>query len=228
MELKKSKKADIEKKRFLFREIGFICALTLVFVAFEWTSRPSEAEGFDRDEKRELVQENIPITRQEERKVPPPPPPRSTEVLNIVDDEVAIEDELVLEQTGADEDTKVQIDAFVETEEEEEKYNDIFIIVEDMPSFNGEGLNAFTRYVQQTIKYPLIAMENGIEGTVFLRFVVEKDGSVNRVEVLRGVDPVLDEAALAAVEKAPRWEPGKQRGKPVRVSCTVPILFSLD
>ncbi|MFP4620076.1 MAG: energy transducer TonB [Bacteroidales bacterium] len=228
MEPKKSEKADIEKKRFLFREIGYIVALALVFAAFEWTSRPSEVKGFVSEEDSDVIQENVPITRQEERKEPPPPPPpQSTEVLNIVDDEVAIEDELILEQTGADEDTRVQIEVFAETEEEEE-YDDIFIILEDMPSFKGEGLNAFTRYVQRTIKYPLIAMENGIEGTVFFRFVVEKNGSVNGAEVLRGVDPVLDEAALAAVEKAPRWNPGRQRGKPVWVSCTIPILFSMD
>lgn len=228
MEPKKSDKADLEKKRLLFREIGYIVALALVFAAFEWTSSPSEVKGFVSEEESDVIQENVPITRQEERKEPPPPPlPQSTEVLNIVDDDVAIEDELILEQTGADEDTRVQIEVFAETEEEEE-YDDIFIIVEEMPSFNGGGLSAFTRYIQQSLTYPLIAMENGIEGTVFLRFVVEKDGKITKVEVLRGVDPVLDEAAMTAVKKAPRWEPGKQRGKPVRVSCTIPILFSLD
>ncbi|MFW5944458.1 MAG: energy transducer TonB, partial [Bacteroidota bacterium] len=108
MEPKKSEKADIEKKRFLFREIGCIVALALVFAAFEWTSRPSEVKGFVSEEDSDVIQENVPITRQEERKEPPPPPPpQSTEVLNIVDDEVAIEDELILEQTGADEDTRV-------------------------------------------------------------------------------------------------------------------------
>jgi len=228
MEPKKSKRADLEKKRILFREIGYIIAIGLVLVAFEWTSQPSEVQGFAQQQESDVVQENIPITRQEQRQEPPPPPPpQSPEVLNIVDDDVSIEDELILEQTGADQDTKVQIDAFVE-EEDEEEYGDIFVIVEDMPSFNGGGLDAFSRYIQKNLSYPVLARENGIEGTVFIRFIVETDGSINMVEVLRGVDPVLDDAALAAVERAPNWVPGKQRGKPVRVSCTIPILFSLD
>ena len=226
MENKKSKKADLEKKRFLFFEIGYIVAIGLVLVAFEWTSQPSEVKGFASNEKVDVVQENIPITRQEARKEPPPPPPQSTEVLNIVDNNVDIEDELVLEQTGADETSRVQIDAFVEEEAEEDE--DIFVIVEDMPSFKGGGLNAFSLYIQKSLKYPPLASENGIEGTVYIRFIVEKDGSINRVEVLRGVDPVLDDAAVAAVERAPKWEPGKQRGMTVRVSCTIPIMFALD
>ncbi len=227
MEPKKSKRADLENKRILFLEIGFIVAIGLVLVAFEWTSQPSEVKGFATIEESDVVQENIPITRQEQRKEPPPPPPpQSAEVLNIVDNHVDIEDELVLEQTGADENTKVQVEAFVE--EEAEEAEDIFVIVEEMPSFMGGGLNAYSLYIQKNLKYPPLASENGIEGTVFIRFIVEKDGSINMVEILRGVDPVLDDAAVAAVERAPKWEPGKQRGKPVRVSCTIPIMFSLD
>src|SRR6056297_2636583 len=164
MEPKKSKRADLEKKRILFREIGYIIAIGLVLVAFEWTSQPSEVQGFAQQQESDVVQENIPITRQEQRQEPPPPPPpQSPEVSNIVDDDVSIEDELILEQTGADQDTKVQIDAFVE-EEDEEEYGDIFVIVEDMPSFNAGGLDAFSRYIQKNLSYPVLARENGIEG----------------------------------------------------------------
>ena len=227
MEAKKSKKADLQKKRLLFLEIGYIVAIGLVLVAFEWTSQPSDVKGFVTNEESNVVQENVPITRQEERKEPPPPPPpQSTEVLNIVENNVDIEDELILEQTGADENTSVEVEAFVQEEAEEEE--EIFVIVEDMPSFMGGGLNAFSFYIQKNLKYPPMASENGIEGTVYIRFIVEKDGSINMVELLRGVDPVLDKAAVAAVERAPKWEPGKQRGKAVRVSCTIPIMFSLD
>mgnify|MGYP006301039261 CR=1 FL=1 len=228
MEVKKSKKADLESKRTLFLELGFVLALGLVLLAFEWTSRPAEVEGFSRDEGSDLVQENIPVTRQEERREPPPPPPpQSTEVINIVENDVVIQDELVLEQTEADQDTRVSIDAFAVDDEEEEE-EQIFVVVEDMPSFRGGGLNAFARFVQQKLVYPYIAQENGIEGTVFLRFIVDKDGSVTNVEVVRGVDPALDKAAIEAVQKAPKWEPGKQRGKPVKVSCTIPISFTLE
>jgi protein TonB len=229
MEPKKNSKADLQKKRGLFLEIGYIIAIGLVLLAFEWTSKPSKAEGFAQQDQSEVVQENVPITRQEQQKEPPPPPPpQSTEVLNIVDNNVEIEDELVLEETEADQSTEVQIDAFAQEEEEEEDDGQVFVVVEDMPSFRGEGLNAFSRYIQKNLVYPLAAQENGIEGTVFIRFIVDKDGSISGVQVIRGVDPSLDQAAVAAVQKAPKWEPGQQRGKPVRVSCTIPIQFSLE
>jgi len=229
MEPKKHKKANLENKKILFREIGFVVAIALVFIAFEWTSVPKELNGFSQEQQSDVVQENVPVTRQQERKEPPPPPPpQSTDVLNIVDNDVDIEDELVLEETAADQDTKVQIDAFLQQEESEEEDEEIFVIVQDMPDFKGGGLKAFTKYVQKKLEYPLIAQENGVQGTVFVRFVVDKDGSIIMVEIIRGVDPVLDKAAMAAVTDAPDWEPGKQRGKPVRVCCTIPIVFRLN
>jgi len=228
MELKKSKKADLESKRSLFLEIGFVLALGMILLAFEWTSSPAKVEGFQEENNTDLVQENVPVTRQEQRKEPPPPPPpKSTEVINIVDNDVEIKDELILEESEADQDTRVSIDAF-SMEEEEEEEEQVFVVVEDMPSFRGKGLNAFARYVQENLVYPFIAQENGIEGTVFLRFIVDKDGSITDVRVLRGVDPALDKAAMTAVRQAPDWQPGKQRGKPVKVACTIPISFSLE
>jgi protein TonB len=229
MEPKKSKKADLEKKRTLFLQIGFIFSLTFVLIAFEWTSKPEEVKGFTKSESGELVQESIPITRQEQKKQPPPPPPpKTTEVINIVDNDVQIEDELVLEETEADQDTRVQIDAFQTEEEEEEDLSEVFVRVEDMPKFKGKGLNEFRNYIQRNLTYPLIAQDNGIEGTVYVKFIVDKDGIVREVSILRGVDPALDNAAIDAIKDAPKWEPGKQRGKPVRVSCTMPIAFVLE
>ncbi len=229
MEPKKTKKADLEGKRGLFLEIGFVFALGLVLLAFEWTSRPSDVEGFEQESRSSMVQEAVPVTRQEQPKEPPPPPPpQTTEVINIVNNDVNIQDELVLEESEADQDTRVSIDAFATEEEEETEEDHVFVVVEDMPSFRGKGLDAFANYVQRNLEYPFIAQENGIEGTVFLRFIVDKDGSVIDVEVLRGVDPSLDEAAIAAVKRAPKWEPGRQRGQPVKVSCTIPIAFTLE
>jgi protein TonB len=228
MESKKSKKADLENKRGLFLQIGFVLTLAFVLIAFEWTSKPVQVKGFADSESEEIVQENVPITRQEQiKEPPPPPPPQSTEVLNIVDNDVEIEDELILEETEADQNTQVQIDAFGELEEKEEE-EEIFMVVEDMPKFRGQGLEAFRNYIQKNLKYPLIAVENGIEGIVYLRFIVNKDGSIGEVRLMRGVDPSLDEAAVNAIKNAPNWDPGKQRGIPVKVSMTVPIAFSLD
>ncbi|KXB08907.1 energy transducer TonB [candidate division MSBL1 archaeon SCGC-AAA382M17] len=228
MEHKKSKKADLERKKGLFLEIGFVVALGLVLLAFEWTSRPKKIEGFQQEREGDIVQEDVPITRQKKEKKPPPPPPQSTDVLNIVDDDVEIEDELRLEETEADENTEVSIDAFAQKEEEEEEEEQIFVVVEDMPQFKGGGINAFRKYVQENIEYPTVAAENGIEGTVFIKFVVDTDGGISNVTVMRGVDPALNEEAMSVIRNAPKWEPGQQRGQPVRVQFTIPIVFKLQ
>ncbi|MBS3770114.1 MAG: energy transducer TonB [Bacteroidales bacterium] len=229
MEPKKSKKADLQNKRVVFMQLGFVVALAMVLIAFEWTSKPGKITGFASDEADEIVQENVPITRQEEKKPPPPPPPpKTTEVLNIVDNDIDIEDELILEETEADQDTRVLVDVFRQEEEEEEEEDKVFITVEDMPTFMGKGLNEFRNYIQKNLDYPLIAKENGIEGIVYTKFIVDKDGSVKNVGILRGVDPVLDQATVEAIRESPKWEPGKQRGIPVRVSVTMPIAFVLD
>ena len=104
----------------------------------------------------------------------------------------------------------------------------MFIAVEDMPSFQGGTVNKFRTYVQKNIKYPSVAANNGIEGTVFIKFVVNKDGSISDIEIMRGVDPALDNEAKRVIRNAPEWDPGKQRGKPVRVQFTIPIVFKLS
>jgi len=228
MERKKSKKADLESKKGLFLEIGFIAAIGLVLLAFEWTSRPQQVKGFQKQEKSDVVQESVPVTQQKEKKEPPPPPPQATDQLNIVDDDVEIEDELRLEESEADQDTEVSIDAFAEEEEEEEEEAQVFVVVEDMPQFKGGGINAFRNYVQKNIEYPTVAAENGIEGTVFIKFVVDKDGGISDVTVMRGVDPALNEEAMRVIRGAPEWEPGQQRGQTVRVQFTIPIVFKLQ
>jgi protein TonB len=116
----------------------------------------------------------------------------------------------------------------VATEKEEEKEDaPVFFIVEEMPEFPG-GQLALRTFIAQSIKYPVIAQENGIQGKVFINFVVEKDGTVTKATVFRGVDPSLDKEALRVVNSLPKWKPGKQGGKPVRVSYTVPINFQLQ
>jgi len=227
MELKKSKQANLQGKRVIFFEIGFILSLALVLIAFEWsTDAPSTGE-FNTTAQTEVEQETVPITRQETRKEPPPPPPKTTEVINIVEDDVEIEDELVLEETEADQETRVSIDAFAQEEEEEES-DEIFIRVEEMPTFRGKGVEGFRNYIQSNLLYPEIARENGIEGTIYTRFIVNERGIAERVSILRGVDPSLDQAVVEAIQNSPQWEPGRQRGKAVKVSFTIPVMFTLD
>lgn len=229
MEAKKTPKADLESKRGIFTQLGYVIVLGLVLLAFEWSTRPEKAGGLGQMEDLDVEEEIIPITRQKEvEPPPPPPPPKTTEVINIVDDDVEIEDELILEDTEADQETEIEIVEFDYEEEEEGDEQEVFFVVEDMPTFQGEGKEAFRRYIQQNLKYPPIAAENGISGRVFVSFVIDTDGSITNAKVVRGVDPSLDREALRVITNAPKWAPGKQRGRPVRVAFTFPIVFELQ
>ncbi|HYQ56007.1 MAG TPA: energy transducer TonB, partial [Draconibacterium sp.] len=157
-----------------------------------------------------------------------PPPPPVVEVLTIVDDDVEIEDELVIEDSEADDETVIDVAPIIETAEEEEVDEaQVFVIVEDMPEFPG-GEIALRTYIANSIKYPVIAQENGIQGKVYVQFVVSKTGQVTDAKIARGVDPSLDKEALRVVNALPPWKPGMQRGKAVNVSYTVPINFVLQ
>lgn len=229
MELKKNPKVDLQKKKTIFLEIGLVLSLGIILLAFEWTS--TGGINTDLAQMQELVveEEMIPITQQEEIKPPPPPPqPQQViELINIVEDDVDLDDDVDLFDMEFNEDVAVQIIDFVDDEEEFEE-EEIFVIVEDMPSFQGGDINKFREYINKNLRYPEIAAENGIQGRVILSFVVEPHGGVSNVRILRGVDPALDKEAIRVVESSPKWQPGMQRGKPVRVSFNIPIIFVLQ
>lgn len=228
MELKKSPKADLESKRNIFVQIGLVVALGLCLLAFEWNSKVESASSLGKVSEQDVEDEIIPITRQEEVKPPPPPPPpKVVEVLNIVDDNTDIDDELQIEDTEADDQTAIDVAPVIQEKEEAADDSQVFFIVEDMPEFPGGEL-ALRKFIANAIKYPVIAQENGIQGKVYVNFVVDKDGSVINARIARGVDPSLDKEALRVVNNLPKWKPGKQRGKPVKVSYTVPINFVLQ
>jgi protein TonB len=226
MEIKKSDKANLEKKRSIFLEIGYVITLGLVLLAFEWGTRPKGLDSLGQIQEMDVEEEIIPITRQQ-NEPPPPPPPQTTEVINIVEDDVEIEDELILDDTEADQDTEIEIVEFKEEEEVVEE-TEVFFVVEDMPTFQGQSSDAFRTYIQQNLKYPVIAQENGISGRVYVQFDIGPDGNVTNAIVVRGVDPSLDKEALRVVKSSPKWTPGKQRGRPVRVRFTFPIVFQLQ
>lgn len=229
MELKKNPGADLEKKKLMFMQIGLVVALAAVLVAFEWKSTGGINTDFAGVQDVAVEEEMIPITQQEEIK-PPPPPPQPVQVIdiiNIVDDDVDIDDDVDLFEMEFREDIAVRIVDFKDEEADMEE-EEIFVIVEDMPGFGGGDSNKFREYIARNLRYPEIAAENGIQGRVFVSFVVEPDGRVSNVRVVRGVDPSLDREAVRVVESSPRWTPGKQRGKPVRVSFTFPIIFVLQ
>ena len=146
-----------------------------------------------------------------------------TTVIEIVEDEKEIEEELVIEDMEVDEDTEIE---FIEEAVEEVVEEQIFTIVEEMPSFPG-GDAALMKYLGTSIKYPAIAKDAGIQGTVYVTFVVNEKGQVKDAKVLRSIGGGCDEEAIRVVQNMPTWKPGKQRGKPVKVQYNLPIRFTL-
>ena len=220
MEIKKSEKANLENKKLLFVEIGLIISLLIVYIAFEWTSKETQTAVLE-DNTEILVEEEIISTNIE---TPPPPPaapkiPVLSDQIDIVDDEIELEDDASL---------GVEIMDYVEIEEEVVEEEAIpFQLVEEKPSFQGGDANQFSKWVNSRLVYPEIAKENGVQGRVTLQFTVEKDGSVTKVRVLRGVDPSLDKEAVRVVSMSPKWKPGKQRDRAVPVTYTFPVIFQL-
>ncbi|WP_297098244.1 energy transducer TonB [uncultured Draconibacterium sp.] len=229
MEVKKEQKADLERKRNTFFLIGLVVALGTTLAAFEWTTTPAKADSLGVIQSLEVEEEIIPITREAEVKPPPPPPPpKVIEVLNIVDDDIEIEDELLIEDTEADDETVIDVQPIIEsTNEEEEAVDEIFVVVEEVPEFPG-GIRALYQYINSNVRYPVIAQENGIQGRVYVKFVVNETGDVSDAQVLRPIDPSLDKEALRVINSLPRFKPGKQRGKPVKVYYNAQITFKLQ
>ncbi len=217
MQPKKNPEISLERKKGFFFQVGLLVALLIVFVAFEWKSYDKVEYNLGQLNLDDLEEEIIPITeRKIEQKPPPPPPP---EVIEIVEDEVEIEEELEIEDTESDEDEMIEI--------EEESDDEFFMVVENMPEFPGGDLGLM-KYIQKNVKYPPIAKEYNITGKVYVSFIVDKSGLVTNVKVVRGVDKNLDAEAVRVVKSLPKYKPGKQRGKPVRVMFTIPINFTLN
>ena len=225
MEIKKSPKADLEGKKGLFFEIGLALALAVLLFAFEWKSSAGEVSTFQTVPEEQVEEEIIPITQQM-LKPPPPPAPKLTDLMEIVDDASTIDEDLeILDAEDDSENKPVENPSdFGEYGDEETGDDDIFQIVEDVPTF---PFGDVSKWIAKNVKYPQIAAENNIQGKVFMNFVIEKDGSITDVKVLRGVDPALDKEAIRVIKSMPKWKPGKQRGKPVRVSFNLPITFTL-
>jgi len=226
MEEKKSPKANLENKKLMFMQIGMIISLFIVWMAFEHKSydkREIDASLLRQTET--LDEEMVEITKQEEQKPQPVEVPKQTTQLEIVEDDVETEDINI----NAEVEQNEVIEEYVAPEvvEEEVVEQEIFQIVEEMPAFPG-GEKALLEYVAKNIKYPQIARETGIQGRVFVGFVVEPDGSVSNVKILRGIGGGCDEEAMRVIKSLPKWKPGKQRGKAVRVSYQIPVVFKLQ
>lgn len=226
METKKTSKANLEKKRFLFLEIGLVIVLGIVLIALEWATRPANSSSLYFLNEDTAEEELTIITRhQEEKPEPPPPPPGIVDILNIIDNNEKLDDPFELENMEITEDFVIQIPDYKDEKYDEEFY---FFAVQDKPKFQGGDHNAFSKWVHENIQYPVIAIKNGISGRVFLQFTINSKGEVVDVKVMRGVDPALDKEALRVVSASPIWEPGKQSGRPVNVRFSFSIFFALQ
>ena len=223
METKKTKRSDLEKKRPIFLQLGLIITLALAITAFEWKTPDVRGTILPPREVQDVETGIIPIVPQKKEL----PKPVNTTLMKTVEN---------IRENMLDIEISVEIDpdAYVEpylpplpiVEEQDDQVDEIFVIIANMPSFPG-GETALMQYLARNTVYPKIAKEAGISGTVYITFVIEKDGSVSSIAVLREVGGGCTEEALRVVSEMPRWEPGKQRGKPVRVSLSLPISFKL-
>ena len=228
MEIKKTEKASLENKRLIFAELGLIAALLVVFAGFESSTRAKEVA---------LLQGNTVIDDEDDimaipLDTPPPAPeapalPMLSDELQIVDDDVTVDLDF---QSLDDTDVPVDIQEYVRQDVVEEEVEDDpipFVTVEQKPTFNGGDANVFAKWVNSKLVYPEIAKDNGIEGRVTLQFTIGKDGRLQDVKVLNSPDESLAQEAVRVVSSSPKWEPGRQRDRAVKVSYTFPVIYRL-
>jgi protein TonB len=228
MEVKKSPKADLTKSSAMFLEIGLIAALAIVLLAFEWKSGNVKKAELSANDVIAAEEEIIPITEEENIVRPKMPTiPILSDAIDIVDDDIKVDEEMFSFEDSEDLGVDMNDYGYEVGEESVEEEAIPFALVEQKPMFQGGDANAFSKWVNQHLAYPDIAKENGIQGRVTLQFTVNTDGSVSGVKVLRGVDPSLDKEAVRVVSSSPKWTPGKQRDRPVKVTYTFPVIFQL-
>lgn len=231
MEVKKTSRSNLENKRFIFREIGFIVALSMVFFAFETKYYQEEAKEISFPVETSDIEEILPVFVPQRTSQPLPKiSVKPLDFIEIVENEMDFENEM--DVVDDNENTKGSLTGkatdwqseYGNTDETGEGDGDIpFITVEKMPRFNGD-LNTWLR---KNLRYPARCAEMGIGGKVFIEFVVEKDGSISSINVVRSADPDLSQEAIRVVKAMPKWIPGMQRDKAVRVRFTIPITFQL-
>ena len=234
MQIKKNPKADLTKNSNLYFAIGLAVILFISWRAIEWKTYDKSGYGYEALNIDDDDDEEVPITEQIKTPPPPPPPPPAPEIIEVVEDEEEIE-ETIIESTETDQEEIVEI---VEVEEEFEDVDVPFAVIEDVPIFPGcervakskrrdcfqEQIN---KHIRKNFRYPEIAQEMGIQGRVYVNFVIDKDGGITSIR-MRGPDKNLEKEAQRIISKLPRMTPGKQRGRAVRVPFSIPITFRLQ
>ena len=237
MQLKKNPKADLTKNSSLYFAIGLAAVLFISWQAIEWKTYDKSGYGYEALNVEDEDDEEVPITEQlKTPPPPPPPPPPAPEVIEIVEDEEEVE-ETVIESTETDQEEIVEIED-IEVEDDFEDVDVPFAVIEDVPIYPGcervsksERRNCFqdkiNKHIRKNFRYPEIAQEMGIQGRVYVNFIIAKDGSITNVR-MRGPDKNLEKEAARIISRLPKMTPGKQRGRPVRVPFSIPITFRLQ
>jgi protein TonB len=224
MEPKKSEKANVESWSGVFRDLGLVVALAGILFAFTYRKTTIIENTLQSNIVFEEEEDMADITK-EEKKPPPPPPPPEIEVVE--DDEIIEEEQPEFEEVDIEEDFEVDLE---EPEIEEVAEEPVFQVVEDMPEFPG-GMASLAEFLRKNVVYPEMERNNDIEGVSYVQFVVDKDGSITQVKTYPGTESKatqnMHDEAIRVVKMMPKWKPGKQRGKPVKVSYSIPVRFKL-
>lgn len=228
MTQEKSNRKKNESNSSIYFAMGLIVALSILFTAFEWQSEIRQPKIYASDTGIYEVEE-IDITRQIEEKQEELEKPKfvSPEVLNVVKDKVEVPKMLFTEDNGEAFDPHSIVIPKLPTQIEDKEEDVVYDFVQEQPSFIG-GNPALFQYLNEAIEYPVIAIENGEEGRVLCSFIVNKNGSISEVRIVRGVSPTLDREAVHVLKSMPAWKPGKQNGISVKVKLTIPVVFRLS
>jgi periplasmic protein TonB len=226
MEIKKSKKADLERKKPIYLQVGLVLALSLALLSFEYKSYDKIQEEAASVAQAEVIEEVVMQTKQEVKPETPPPAQAQTTLLNIVDNNVKVDNDIEIDADDNGEKNQEYQEVTQEVAVEAEEAQ-IFSVVEESPSYPG-GDEARMKYLKDNLKYPQLARESGIDGTVYIEFIVERDGSISKSVIKRDIGGGCGDEALRVVKSMPKWSPGKQRGKPVRTQFVLPIKFILN
>ena len=236
MQLKKNPNADLTKNSSLYFAIGLAVVLFISWQAIEWKTYDKSGYGYEALNVDDEDDEEVPITEQIKTPPPPPPPPPAPEVLEVVEDEEEVE-ETIIESTETDQEEIVEVED-IEVEDDFDDDDVPFAVIEDVPIYPGcekvaksQRRQCFqdqiNKHIRKNFRYPEIAQEMGIQGRVYVNFVIAKDGSITNVR-MRGPDKNLEKEAARIISKLPSMTPGKQRGRPVRVPFSIPITFRLQ
>jgi protein TonB len=234
MELKKSNEANLEKWRGMFFLVGLVIALCIIMAALEWKIRIKKTENIVSPDIKPSVEEKVtPVAHVPEDKPTAVTPPQIIEEVKVVNNEIKVDENITfpIENT---EDNKIQPIKLIDPKtitlknDVSARNEQVYMKVEEMPKFQGDDANTFREWIKNHTRYPQIAIENGISGRVIVQFSVNSNGEIVDIIVVRPVDPVLDKEAVRVIRSSPKWTPGKQRGKPVKVQFNFPVYFELQ